>query len=124
MSNRTLADTHAIMQKWTPLAAVVDESESTTPIQVLAGEALDLANFITERWEPRDTGKKVLPGMRSALVTGAIDEAIARDLTELALAVSHAHGQFRAVAASTLEAPVERGEFLLSELRQCLEFIF
>ncbi len=93
------------------------------PVSVLMGESLDLAFFVAERWEPV-SGKDSRPGLKVAVAGGLIEETVSQDIRELVMAVSHAHAQYRAVTASTLEAPVERGEFLLTEIRQCLEFLF
>ena len=123
MNNITLETTESIMKKWTPLAAGVPETSPGMPVTVLAGEALDLSHFIQGQWEPV-TGDKARPGLKAALVGGLIEENIAQELSELIVAVSHTHAQFRAITAETLQAPVERGEFLLSEIRQCLEFLF
>lgn len=53
-----------------------------------------------------------------------IEPSIAEDIRELNVAMTHTHSQFRAVMAANREAPVDRAEFLLSEIRQCLEFLF
>jgi hypothetical protein len=45
-------------------------------------------------------------------------------LRELSVAVSNIHSQFNAVIGAAMQAPVERGEFLLSELKAALSFLF
>ena len=123
MADPTLQSVQSVLEKWVPLAADAAEAELAVPVSVLMGESLDLAFFVAERWEPV-SGKDARPGLKVAVASGLIEETISQDIRELVMAVSHAHAQYRAVTASTLEAPVERGEFLLTEIRQCLEFLF
>lgn len=123
MTNNTLETTESIMKKWTPLAAGVPETSPGMPVTVLTGEALDLSHFIQGHWEPVG-GEKPRPGLKAALVSGLIGENVDQEIRELIVALSHTHAKFRAITAETLQAPVERGEFLLSEIRQCLEFLF
>jgi hypothetical protein len=89
------------VEEWGALAAGVAESQPSVPVTVLTGEALDLSRFIDKHWEPV-TGE------------GLIQEGTAEELRELVVAVSHAHAQFHAMTAATLEAPVDRGAFLLT----------
>jgi len=123
MTKQNLESVEAVYTKWSALAADVEPSTSTVPIIVLLGEAHDLAETVARRWEP-SAGTKPLPGLKSAVATGVIPETLAADLRELAGAVTRALGEYRAVNENTLAAPVERGEFLLAEMRQCLQFIF
>jgi hypothetical protein len=62
--------------------------------------------------------------MKQAILSEMIDENIANEIRELNIAVTHSHSQFRSIMAANREAPVDRAEFLLSEIRQCLEFLF
>ena len=82
MFDPTLEATKAVLEKWTPSLALVAETSPAVPIPVLTGEALDLAYFVAERCEPTN-GKQPLPGMRSLVTSGAIEESIAQDLREL-----------------------------------------
>jgi hypothetical protein len=74
-------------------------------------------------WEPV-AGNPGRPGLKSAFAGGLIAENTAVELRELVVVVSRIHAEFRAVNAKTLEAPVDRGMFLLYELKHCLEFLF
>jgi hypothetical protein len=109
----------AMMEKWAPVAEAVKPSSPRTPIPVLAGEALDLYYATMVNWEPRAS----LPGMREALAGQLTEEATPKEIIELSFAVSHAQGLYRSANTAAV-APVERGEFLLSEMKQCLGFLF
>ena len=123
MAPHTFINTQDVLAKWEPLAAGVEETSSSLPITVLSGESLDLSFLIDENWEPI-TGSTRRPGLKEALVSNLIDATIANDIRELNVAMTNTHAQFRSVTGAALEAPVDRAEFLLSEIRQCLEFLF
>lgn len=116
--DNTIEGFNAALAKWTDAALKVEPSTPDKPLPVLAGEALDVYYSAKVRWEPEGQ----LPGMKSALNGEMIDEHTIFELAENALALSHSHSLYRR-AGSTV-APVERGLFLHSELRQCLGFLF
>ena len=125
-----LQTVEVILEKREPLASNVPEARHTTPVVVLTGEAIELAQFVSQHWEPRESPSEAgesgegVPGMKSALVGGLIDESIAQDLLDLASVVAHAHATVRALKEKVPEAPVKRGVFLLSEIRKCSRFLF
>lgn len=123
MTENTFNNIDAVTAKWEPLVANVPETSPTLPILVLSGEALDLSFLIDEQWEPQ-TGSATFPGLKEALVSNQLEASIAGDIRELNMAMTNTHTLFRSVNATTLEAPVDRAEFLLSEIRQCLDFLF
>ncbi len=113
----------AALAKWTPLAARAAASEPREPIAILAAEAIELAQFMLEHWQPV-TGKRARPGVKSALAGGTLKATAADELYELALAVQYAHADYRARAPITPEAPVTRAKFLRTELKRSLAFLF
>ena len=123
MTDRNLSTVNAAYDRWATLAATVEPTVPSVPIIVLLGEAQDLAEQVDRRWHPTED-KVPLPGLMAAVAMGSIPETLAQDLRELAGALTRAHGEYRAVTEGTLSAPVERGEFLLSEIRQCLDYVF
>lgn len=112
----------ALLAKWGPRAAAAEEIVNVRSVSLLLGEASDLGSVVDHCWEPV-AGKVPRPGLKTAVGTGAIPETLAQDLRELAVLVSHTHNEYRVVSAYTLEAPGERGEFLLLEIRQCLRSV-
>jgi hypothetical protein len=68
--------------------------------------------------------KRPIPGLKQAVTTGMLKKEIAEELMELQLAMSDQFARYLMLASSKLEAPVERGEFVLNELRQTLAFLF
>lgn len=124
MSDRTFENTGASQEKWTAIAADVEPTTPNAPMSVITGEAMDISFLLDKYWEPLTTGKSPRPGIINAVNDGALEETIRTDLRELVVVICNTQAQYRAVTAETLDAPVERAEFLLSEIRQCLEYIF
>jgi hypothetical protein len=124
MINPTRTTINACIEKWTPVALDVEEASFSVPIRVLAGDALDLAHFVEHYWEPQVLAKRPIPGLKQAATTGMLRKEIAAELLELQLAMSDQFARDHALASNKLEAPVERGELVLSELRQTLAFLF
>jgi hypothetical protein len=123
MNRNSIPVVEAIVEKWTPIAQAASETAPSQPVPVIVGEAQDLAHFAQVHWEPV-TGRIPRPGMKAALISGLIETTTIEEILDLAAALSRTHATFRAVNQEELSAPVERGEFLLSELKQSLEFIF
>jgi hypothetical protein len=116
-------DFQAIQQRWEALALKAPVAKPDAPIAVLTGEATYLAALLAERWEPQG-GDRGLPGMKQALTSGLFDENIAREIRELALVVSQAHNEVKAVRMKQPVAPVKRAKQILLELRRGLGFLF
>jgi hypothetical protein len=113
----------AILRTWSAKTAKIEPTQPPLPVTVLAGEAQDLAYVLEAHWQPVE-GDASRPGMQGATVSGLFDERIAAELLELAQAVLYTHAKFRSIKDPVPVAPVARGEFLLSELKNALEFLF
>ena len=124
MTTPTRDIVQAAVEKWTPAALEVEEASFSVPIRVLAGEAIDLAHFIERYWEPQVLDKRPVPGLKQAAATGMLRKEMSDEMVELQLAMSDQFAKYLMLISSKLEAPVERGEFVLSELRHTLAFLF
>jgi hypothetical protein len=62
--------------------------------------------------------------MKQAVVGSGFEENIAQEIRELSVAVGYVQGRYNHALQARLVAPVERAEFLISELRQALGFLF
>jgi len=84
-------------------------------------EGIELAGFIDHYWEAHE--ELGLVGL-SEYVRAQFTESIAREIRELPLAVAELQAHYNATVEPPLEAPVERGEEVLTELHQGLAFLF
>ena len=124
MIEANVANTQSALEKWRELITDVPETQPGAPITVLTGEAIDLAYFLEEHWEPSIRKDRPLPGLKDAVRNDLITEQTPLEIFELGLAVTNAHSKFRRLNPAELEAPVERGTFLLFELKHSLKFLF
>lgn len=117
-----------IHQKWEAAAWALPEAVEKLPIpfHVLAGEALDVTRFCQRNWEPAvdRTGQITRPGLKTAVGNGTFNEAIARELLELHDVLQAAQTSYLLLATGPAGAPMERAQFLLTELRGVLEWYF
>lgn len=97
------------------------------PFDVLSGEAVELARICLRHWEPAlgETGQVIEPGLKSAVQVGGHFSATApQDLIEITDALQAAQTEYRLLVDSPRVAPTERGQFLLSEIRATLQWLF
>jgi hypothetical protein len=120
--------TPEIQQKWETAAWALDETVKKLPVpfHVIAGEALDVARFCQRYWEPaRDgAGRVIRPGLESAKRSGTFNANIATELLELREVLQAAQTRYRLLVSTPEPAPIERAQFVLSELRATLEWYF
>src|SRR5262245_54853161 len=112
----------AVVEKWALLAAGASAGEPHEPIATLALEAMELSYFIREHWRPL-TGRRARPGLQSAVASGDLEDTVASDLEELALAVQLANAEFRTSKPLSPVAPVARAKILHRELKRCLAYV-
>jgi len=125
MDTKLEEQANAALIKWSPLANAADESRLTIPLHVALGEAIDVATMLTHYWEPRtDTKGNTLPGFSGVAATGSVTPELAIEIRELQLAVAAAHSEYLVLVQGTAEAPLDRAEFVLGEVRSTLEFLF
>jgi hypothetical protein len=115
----------AALAKWAPLAATADEAHPNAPIHVVLGEAVDIASMLTHYWDPKTDAKgNKIPGFAGVASTQSITPELATDIRELQLAVAVAHSDYLVLVQSASAAPLDRAEFVLTEIRVTLEFLF
>jgi hypothetical protein len=120
--------TPEVQQKWESAAWALKETVEKLPIpfHVLAGEALDVTRFCQRNWEPAQdrTGQVIRPGLKSAVRNGTFNENIATELLELHDVLQAAQTRYQLLVSGPGAAPMERAQFVLSELRSTLEWYF
>ncbi len=121
ISSIDVSDVDALVERWVAEAGEQEELHPNVPLARLVLEGFELACFIEHYWEPNEA--LGLPGLKE-YVRAQFTQTLANDIRELSLAVAHLQGRFNADVPAPVEAPVERGEQLLSELGRALTFLF
>ncbi len=114
----------AALTKWTPAAEGAAEAQLSVPIHVLLGEAIDVAQLLEHHWQSSATRGKALPGFAGVAQAAQLTDKTAEEIRELQLAVTEAHSEYLVLVEAPDGAPMDRAEFVLSELRTTLEFAF
>jgi hypothetical protein len=125
MDSKLKQQADAALAKWTPLAAKAEEARAHAPIHVLLGEAVDVASMLAHYWEPTVEGKgKRVPGFSGVAANGLVTRELAEEIRELQLATAVAHSDYLVLVQRAAEAPLDRADFVLGEIRSTLEFVF
>lgn len=114
----------AALAKWTPAAENEDEFPLNLPIHVVIGEAIDLAQLLDHYWQSSNTRGKPLPGFAGVAEASQVTDKTATEIRELQLAVTAAHSEYLVLVETPDGTPMDRAEFVLSELRSTLDFVF
>jgi len=113
------------LDKWSVLAVGAGEARLGAPLHVVLGEAVDLASLAEHHWSPRrDPKGNQLPGFSTIASHALINEATAQEMRELQIAVAAAHSDYLVAIQASNDAPLDRADFVLSEIRSVLEFAF
>jgi hypothetical protein len=116
------------MKKWTAQARSLprDTPRFTFPINILTGEALDVVRFCQRNWEPTEDpeGNVIRPGLVSAVGNGTFTDTIVSEIRELLDAFQEAQNRYRLLIDAKGPNPMERGQFILSEIRSVLDWLF
>lgn len=119
---------HPNLEKWKPMAWALEDvlDKLPVPFYVLAGEGLDVARFAQRYWEPStDTQSGVVrPGLSSAVGAGQFSEGIAKEILELGNALQSAQSLYRLSVNAPDAAPVERAQYVMTEMRDVLQWYF
>lgn len=113
-----------LLDKWLPMALSVEQVRTsfTPPARVLLGEAVDLAKFVCDYWDPvKDAAGKVLrPGLSTAGVKVSANVGV--EILELQEALQTAHTDYLLTVASKKPDVRARAEFVLGEIVAALEW--
>jgi hypothetical protein len=122
------------IDQWRAEAAAIEDAKVilTLPLGVLLTEAIEVASFLLVYWEPKvepKTKRVVRPGIKAAQKKGekgiVLNLSLARDIESLQRATQEAHGQYLMLAhGASADDTMARGEFLLGELKDVLEWFF
>ncbi len=125
MTEITKESVQALLDKWSPAAQAQEETVLTVPVHVLLGEALDLATVVEHYWHPQSAPSGAqLPGLSSVAGPGRIGAETADEIRELHAAVAAQHSRYLILVEGTSQAPLDRADFVLSEVRAALSFAF
>lgn len=112
-----------LVGRWSTLTREQEEAESTIPVLVLTSEAVDLAQLLDDYFAPRSSDDEELPGLESVVATGQLLPALAGELREIALALGSVQRGYETLLKKADNAPIERADRLMQELRATLSFI-
>jgi hypothetical protein len=117
------------VQEWNQRAWAMEawEERLTVPFHVLVGEAVDVARFAQRHWEPvvGSSGHEITPGLKGVVANGSFGAGTISELLELVDVLQHAQTTYRLLVSGAKAAvPLERVQFVLSELRATLEWCF
>lgn len=116
-----------VEKKWSELAWQLEGPVDRMPqlYSVLTGEGLDVARACQRYWQPgkNPNGEVIYPGLVSAV--GANFPASApEDLVELVKELTDAQTEYRLLVGRSGAAPTDRAQFVLSEIRATLTWVF
>jgi len=112
-----------LVDRWTERTQDEEEASPTLPLQILRGEAIDLAQLVEVHYQPQVTRSGTLPGLVSVEGRGEISATTATELRELELAVGHVHAKHKHLIDQTDTVSLERAEELLAEFRALLAYV-
>lgn len=112
-----------LIEKWAPLTAEQEEERSRLPLKILLGEAVDLAEVIDKYFEDQVVHGKLRLGLRSVIDKGPITPQTAAEIRELQLAAAATHSRYLVLVEQTSDAPVQKADEILNELRSALTFV-
>jgi hypothetical protein len=118
-----------VISKWNERAWALESwlDAFGVPLHVLTGEAVDVVRFAERNWEPvlAPNGQPVRPGLKSVVTNGTFGAGTLTEVLELVDALQQAQTSYRLlVSGSKAVAPIERAQFVLSELRSTLEWFY
>lgn len=122
------------IDQWRAEAEAIEEARAilTLPLGVLLTEAIEVASFLRVYWEPKvepRTKRVVRPGLKAGQKKGekgiSLQLSLAEELESLQRATEQAHGRYLMLARGiAADDSMARGEFLLGELKDVLEWFF
>ncbi len=114
----------AALAKWSLLALDAEEGRATAPLHVLLGEAIDVASMMAHYWQPKDDKGRRIPGFAGVSSNQTVTPELATEIRELQLAITAAHSDYLVLVQTAADTPLDRADFVLSEIRSTLEFLF
>ncbi len=116
------------VEKWMSQALALREVMDRLPVpfHVLTGEAVDVARFFEAHYAARRNAKGELekPGLELVAKSETIYPELGAEILELQGALSDAQTAYLLTVDKASAAPVERADFVLSEINSALRFLF
>jgi hypothetical protein len=105
--------------------ASAEEAALGAPLHVVLGEAVDLAGLVEHYWEPQTDGRGGrIPGFSAVAATSQVTRSTPGEMRELQLAIVASHNHYLVIVQAPNETPLDRADFVSSEIRSALEFAF
>ena len=119
-----------MLAKWRGAARALTQPRTSfaLPAHVFLGEAVDVAAFVQNYWEPVLDGRRrvIRPGLSSVNAEGTLrlSPQIAQELDELQQAAHRAQFLYKLAVSPAEEDVMEQGAATLSELTAILEYYY
>lgn len=125
MTNSTLSKdvVDGILANWAAATADQEEEASRLPLKVLLGEAIDLAEVVDQHFATVTVNGKQRLGLDSVAGLGGVSGSTSTELRELQIAAATAQSRYLVLVQQASDAPVERADEILTELRATLGFV-
>jgi hypothetical protein len=112
-----------LLRKWEEKTADHEEERSRIPLKTLQVEVLQVARILEGNWKDRKVKGKLRRGLASVAGLGTFSPSTASEIRELQLVVSEVQARYDQLLEDAANAPVVRGNEILSELRAMLSFV-
>lgn len=113
----------AIVDRCVPLVRGLPQTKPRTPVRVLQEEACRVAEVVEDFFEAREIDGRKLPGLRSLVSAGQLPADIAAELREMSTALGAVQSDLATQHTRQSREPLDRGAFILRELRAVLRFV-
>jgi hypothetical protein len=108
---------------WATRTAELSEEGPRLPVNVLLGEAIDVAEVIEANFEERTSKGKTVPGLAPFLQTGGLTDATSTELRELQISANTVDSRYYNLVRAQEGTTMEDAEAVLRELRFSLSFV-
>lgn len=115
-------NTDALIDRWAQLTVGLSDEGPHLPVNVILGEAVDVAEAIEAHMSSYSSKGKTVPGLSSFLSAGGLTEHTSTELRELEYAANTVDSRYYNLVQADEGTTVEDAEAIIRELRMVLSF--
>lgn len=112
-----------IVDRCAPLVAGAEETEPRMPVRVMQDEAYVVAEVVEDHFATVTIDGKERLGLETLVPTGQVSADISSQLREFSTALGKVQSDYVTLIEELNNAPIERGEHIVSEMRAALSFL-
>lgn len=113
----------ALIERWTAQTSGLSEAGPRVPVNVLLGEASDIAELIEAHFHEYTSKGKTIPGLASFAKAGGISETTSAELRELQVAASTVESRYYTLVKGEEGTTLEEAEAIIRTLRYALGYV-